>query len=398
LDSEQAVAFGLQRTEGAGEIIKPYLHNRDLKDRPRGVWVIDAFGLQQLELRQRFPQIWQHLHSTVRITRQAQVNKSPTKDAKEYLETWWTFGKPRKELKDAVKGLKRLIVTGETSKHRFFEFLPIITIADNMIRVIASDDAYHLGVLTSHVHTIFSTRMGGWQGVGNDPRYQADCFLAFPFPQPDEDRKEQIRSLTEELDALRKRVLDEHDFLTMTKLYNVREKLKSEAPLNESEKAIHDSGCVGVIHELHTKIDAAVAKAYGWPVDLPDEEILSHLVAFNKERAEEENRGLIRWLRPDYQAGRAKLRAGKEEQIEADLEPPKAAAPELPKNDAALVATLRQTLRVIGKPAEAKEIAQHFRDGVRASRRVERGLRLLAAAGVVRRSKGGWFLPSDRAA
>jgi hypothetical protein len=86
LDSEQAVALGLQRTEGADEIIKPYLHNRDLKDRPRGVWVIDAFGLQQSELRQRFPQIWQHLHNTVRAARQAQVNKSPTKDANEYLE------------------------------------------------------------------------------------------------------------------------------------------------------------------------------------------------------------------------------------------------------------------------------------------------------------------------
>jgi hypothetical protein len=197
---------------------------------------------------------------------------------------------------------------------------------------------------------------------------------------------------------LRKRALDEHNFLTMTKLYNVREKLKSGAPLNETEKAIHDSGCVSVIHELHNKIDAAVVEAYGWPLDLPDEEILSGLVALNRERAEEEKRGIVRWLRPDYQAARAKVRVEKDEQIEADLELPKAVAPELPKNDAALVATLRQTLRVIGKPAEAKEIAQRFRDGVRASRRVERGLRLLAAAGVVRRSKGGWFLPSDRAA
>jgi hypothetical protein len=117
----------------------------------------------------------------------------------------------------------------------------------------------------------------------------------------------------------------------------------------------------------------------------------------NSQRAEEEKHGIIRWLRPDYQAARAKVRAGKEEQIEADLELPKAVQPELPKDDAALVATLRQTLRVIGRPAEAKEIALRFRDGVRASRRVDRGLRLLAAAGVVRRSNTGWFLPSDRA-
>ncbi len=203
--------------------------------------------------------------------------------------------------------------------------------------------------------------------------------------------------LAEELDALRKKVLSEHDFLTMTKLYNVREKLKSDEPLNENEKAIHDADCVGVIHELHNKIDAAVAEAYGWPADLSDAEILSRLVALYKERAEEEKRGLIRWLRPEYQAARAKVHAAKEEQIEAELEIAAAQAPKLPKDDAKLVTMLRQTLRAIGKPAQAKDIAQRFRDGPRGSRRVERGLRLLAAAGVVRRTGKGWFLPSDRA-
>jgi hypothetical protein len=36
-------------------------------------------------------------------------------------------------------------------------------------------------------------------------------------------------------------------------------------------------------------------------VDLSDEDILLRLVALNKTRAEEEARGHIRWLRPDYQ-------------------------------------------------------------------------------------------------
>jgi hypothetical protein len=36
-------------------------------------------------------------------------------------------------------------------------------------------------------------------------------------------------------------------------------------------------------------------------VDLSDEEILLRLVALNKQLAEEEARGLIRWLCPDYQ-------------------------------------------------------------------------------------------------
>jgi hypothetical protein len=45
-----------------------------------------------------------------------------------------------------------------------------------------------------------------------------------------------------------------------------------------------------------------VLAAYGWPTGLEDAEILERLVALNRERAEEEARGLIRWLRPEYQA------------------------------------------------------------------------------------------------
>ncbi|HQZ63958.1 MAG TPA: hypothetical protein PLY87_02725 [Planctomycetaceae bacterium] len=53
--------------------------------------------------------------------------------------------------------------------------------------------------------------------------------------------------------------------------------------------------------QIHDELDAAVFGACGWPHDLTDEEILERLVALNHERAEEEKRGLIRWLRPEFQ-------------------------------------------------------------------------------------------------
>ncbi len=40
----------------------------------------------------------------------------------------------------------------------------------------------------------------------------------------------------------------------------------------------------------------------GSPAGLPDEEILARLVALNAARAAEEAAGVIRWLRPEYQA------------------------------------------------------------------------------------------------
>jgi hypothetical protein len=58
---------------------------------------------------------------------------------------------------------------------------------------------------------------------------------------------------------------------------------------------------VSVLRQIHDDLDAAVADAYGWPADLPDDEILARLVALNHERAAEEQRGLIRYLRPAFQ-------------------------------------------------------------------------------------------------
>jgi hypothetical protein len=54
-------------------------------------------------------------------------------------------------------------------------------------------------------------------------------------------------------------------------------------------------------------LDAAVLEAYGWADLHPltperEPELLTRLVALNHERAAEEQRGHIRWLRPDYQA------------------------------------------------------------------------------------------------
>lgn len=35
----------------------------------------------------------------------------------------------------------------------------------------------------------------------------------------------------------------------------------------------------------HRKLDEAVFAAYGWPVDLSDDEVLERLLALNRERA-----------------------------------------------------------------------------------------------------------------
>lgn len=62
-----------------------------------------------------------------------------------------------------------------------------------------------------------------------------------------------------------------------------------------------NEGLVSVLKTIHDDLDAAVLEAYEWPVTLSDDEILERLVALNHERAAEKKRGLVRWLRPEFQ-------------------------------------------------------------------------------------------------
>ncbi|OCC24370.1 DNA methyltransferase [Croceicoccus estronivorus] len=278
-------------------VIFDYRNGRDLASRPRGVKVIDLYGLGEVDVRDRYPAIYQHVLARVKPHRD-QNNRAS------YRDNWWLFGEQRSELRKALRGVDRYIVTIETAKHRAFQFLPMSILPDNMLVCVALNDAFFLGVLSSRIHVPWAIASGGRLGMGDDPRYsKSRCFDPFPFPaDAPEPLKAHIRTEAEALDALRKRVLAEHEDLTLTKLYNVLEALREGRVLTEAERDMHDRGLVTLIRQHHDAIDALVAEAYGWPADLSDEEILTRLVALNKERAAEEAKGLVRWLRPEFQA------------------------------------------------------------------------------------------------
>jgi hypothetical protein len=252
-------------------------------------------GLSIEQVQTRFPGVYQWVVNRVKPERD-QNNRSS------YRLQWWIFGEPRKEFRPALRALTRDICTTETSRHRFFVFLDAVALADNKIITIALADAFYLGVLSSRTHVLFATAAGGWLGVGNDSVYvKTRCFETFPFPVCDDDAGGRIRSHAERLDAHRKRQQSQFPTLTNTDLYNVLAKLRSGEPLSEKEKLIHNQGLVSVLKQIHNDLDAAVFDAYGWPHDLSDEEILRRLVELNRERAEEEKKGIIRWLRPEHQ-------------------------------------------------------------------------------------------------
>lgn len=297
-------------------VIKNYINGRDLAQTSRNALIIDLHGYEKDNVISKYPAIYQWLLERVKPERDQNRDKL-------LRERWWLHRRPREDLREALKDISRFVTTIETSKHRFFVFLPTQISPDNKLINLALDDAFLFGVISSRIHVCWVLAQGS--SLGETPVYvKTTCFETFPFPTPTEAQKTQIRALAEQLDAHRKRQQAAHPDLTLTNMYNVLEKLRLGEPLTDKDKLTHQQGLITLLRELHDDLDRAVFAAYGWDdlaaqlvgkagatTPLPDkpeaqaqaeEELLSRLVALNAERAHEEAQGHIRWLRPEFQA------------------------------------------------------------------------------------------------
>ncbi|MGD9872228.1 MAG: class I SAM-dependent DNA methyltransferase [Thauera sp.] len=386
-------------------------------------YCIDFFGLSAQEAAVRFPAGYQQVLTEVKPLRDQSNDRF-------FRDNWWVFGRARGDMRAAQRELERSIITSEVSKHRFFAYLDAHdTLADGSVAVVAVDDGLTLGTLCSRLHVVWALSQGGRMGMGNDSRWQnGPCFETFPFPDPTPSQATRIRDLAEQLDAHRKRQQSQHPELTLTGMYNVLEKLRAGDTLTPKERAIHEQGLVSVLRELHDTLDTAVFEAYGWSdlgaelvgkpgatTPLPDkpeaqaaaeEELLRRLVELNAARAAEEARGLVRWLRPDYQnpgAAQGGPGGAAPEQLEAELEGGAAAEAEAdalpaaapaagkaswPKNMREQVAAVRSALAHQPLPAEA--IAARFKRTPHAG--VQAVLEALEELGMVAHEDGAYRL------
>ena len=389
----EAIHLGLGRRKGLENHIRDYRNGRDLVGSPRDVMVIDLFGLEAEDVRRKFPEVYQHVKLEVKekviIKNGEEERVGRDWNNREYRRlNWWLFGENVPELRKSLANLPRYIATVETAKHRIFQFLDASILPDNKLVAIGLDDAYALGVLSSRLHLTWALRSGGWLGMGNDPVYvKSLCFDPFPFPAPSDALKSQIRAAAEELDGLRKQCQVAHPGLTLTQIYNVLEKLRAGQALNEADEAIKTHGLVLIVKELHDKIDALVAQAYGWSTTLADEDILARLVQLNAARALEEQRGLIRWLRPDYQRPRAGImdaQAAAETGAQLSVVLPmdiKTQKPLFPASDLERTAAVFASLMGASTPLDAATLARSFRQGAKAEPAIESILASLSRLG-----------------
>ncbi|MEX2168089.1 MAG: DNA methyltransferase [Pirellulales bacterium] len=385
------------KDQRAHKYLRNYWAGKDITQTRKDRDVIDFFGLTEEEARSASSILMQHIIDNVLPFR------AQNSDAG-FRTKWWLFGRPRPAMREALNAVKSYFAISEVSEHCIFRRLEWPRdLVDGGIVAIASDDPLLFAILHSRIHVEWAVAAGGRMGKGNTPRYQNTfCFDPFPFPLVNKEQAIRIRRLGEQLDEHRKRQQKLHPTLTMTSMYNVLEKLRSGEALTAKEKKCHEQGLVSVLLQIHDDLDAAVAEGYGWPVDLSDEEILERLVALNHERAEEENRGIIRWLRPEFQNPQGKTQrsvvedddaeGGKTESGKGKVEKRgKAKKLVWPKSLAEQAAAVQGALVALGGPASDAEVAGKFQRSEKNMELISNLLETLGSLGRARElADGRW--------
>lgn len=388
-----------------------YIAGNDINKRPTPRYAIDLTGLSADDARTQYPNLYQHVTDYVRPYRMENADAGFRRD-------WWLFGRRRPEMRDALNGLRRYFATTEASQYRYFVPLrwPDNLIDGGVVAVaLDGDDAF--AVLSSRCHVAWCLVTGG--RLESRPRYQIETvFDPFPFPSLSETARKKLAALGAQLMAIRSDVQAKHKSLKLTDIYAVLEEARKPSPeLTSRQKAIYEEALVAVLRDVHDEIDREVLFAYGWSdlaLDLvgqpggttpfrdksedqeaAEEKMMERLVALNLERAAEERRGEVRWLRPDYQRPRLSYKVTSE-QVEADLVDA-GVVEEIswPADGLAQIRTVRDLLQEADAPLGPETIAAMFkgRSTQRRKDRVTEVLETLAATGAARATENAYFVP-----
>jgi len=183
---------------------------------------------------------------------------------------WWKYGEKRPALRKAIASLSCYFTVPRVSKWAVFIPAPLCWLPGDLNIVVASDDFYILGILTSKIHRVWVKAQSST--LEDRTRYTHNtCFETFPFPQmPSSKLVEQIRATAQQLHQYRTQQMETKQW-GITQLYN---KFFNE-PTSQ-------------LFKLHAQLDKQVIQAYGFDAS---DDILEKLLELNLELAEKEKRG-----------------------------------------------------------------------------------------------------------
>jgi hypothetical protein len=247
-------------------VLKSFLDAGDLVDSPNGQpsrWIID-FNNRSLEEASDYKLPFEHTKSTVKLERE---------NSRESVlrERWWRFKRTHAAMRNALSPLRIYFAIPAHSK--WFVFVPASSnwLPGNSTKVVASDDFYILGILTSSVHRIWVKAQSS--SLGETLRYTHNtCFETFPFPQtPAPKLIASIRATAQELHDYRSTQMERKQW-GITKLYN---------------EYFHEP--TSQLFKLHAQLDKLVLQAYSFK---PNDDLLEKLLNLNLELAEKEKNGV----------------------------------------------------------------------------------------------------------
>lgn len=128
------------------DVVRPWINGVDITRRPRNMWIIDFPPGTTLEEAALYEAPFEYVLERVKPERD---------DSRTTIKEWWMHERPRVEMRAAILGLDRVIVTPRVSAHRLFVWLENDTLADSATIAFARDDDYFFGVLHSRVHGVW---------------------------------------------------------------------------------------------------------------------------------------------------------------------------------------------------------------------------------------------------
>jgi len=190
------------------DVIVPWLNGQDVTRRSRGMWVMDLFNRTEAEA-MLYTAPFGRVADKVKAMRAATPRDW-------YRKEWWQLYAQRPEMRKAVAGLARFVVTPTVSKHRLFAWQVTPTNPDHQLIVFARADDHFFGVLHSRLHEVWALALGTQlREKESGFRYTpTTCFETFPFPwapgtEPaDEPRVKAIAEAARDLCELRDRWLN----------------------------------------------------------------------------------------------------------------------------------------------------------------------------------------------
>ncbi|MFO7641901.1 MAG: DNA methyltransferase, partial [Candidatus Competibacteraceae bacterium] len=292
-------------------VLKPSWNGIDVMQRPRDGWIIDCGTTMPEADAALYEAPFQHLVENVKPDREKNGRAV-------YRRYWWRHGEPRLAMRAALSRLTRYFVTSEVAKHRVFLWLPLAVLPDKRLIVFARQDDVSFGVLHSRVHELWSLRLGAT--LEDRPCYRpSSSFETFPFPAgltpadtagPTEilnngiilpsvapERRAAALTIAEaayQLNRLRENWLNPPEWVErvpeVVPDYPDRIIPKSQYAAELKKRTLthlYNQRPTWLDH-AHRALDVAVAAAYGWAdygPEMPDDEILSRLLALNLERS-----------------------------------------------------------------------------------------------------------------